>query len=320
MPKALKYKENARKNALIICGPTASGKTEFAHFIAQKHNGEIVNADSMQIYRQLPIITASPSAVLKEQLSYHLYNFQDVDKEFSATKYCHIASNIIKKIAYKDKLPIIVGGSGMYINMLINGYSDIPPINNEIREHARRMHKQLGAEKFFIELEKLDPESAFILNVNDTQRVIRSLEVILQTGKSILYFQRQGKFISLPDFNFRILLLMPERNFLYETCNQRFLKIFDAGGKKEVENLYKEYGIFETSAMKALGVAEIIAYVKDEISKEQAIEIATKKTRNYAKRQCTWFNNQLLQKEVLAFNSIDEYEQLFEKFSCQLSI
>ena len=130
--------------AIIICGPTASGKTDFAHKLALKNNGEIVNADSMQLYKQLPIITASPYQKLKDQLPYHLYNFQDIDQELSAAKYVDMASEVIQTISLKGKLPIIVGGSGMYISMLANGYSVIPEIDGEIRRYARLLHKDLG--------------------------------------------------------------------------------------------------------------------------------------------------------------------------------
>ena len=146
------------QKALIICGPTASGKTDFAHRIALDNDGEIVNADSMQLYKQLAIITDSPSPKRKNELPYHLYNFQDIDKEFSAAKYVKCASKTIRQITQRGNLPVIVGGSGMYINMLINGYSTIPEIEDTIRTEARNLHQKIGSEKFFKQLEKLDPK------------------------------------------------------------------------------------------------------------------------------------------------------------------
>ncbi len=298
------------KKAVIICGPTASGKTNFAHELARKNNGEIVNADSMQIYQQLPIITASPSQALKQDLPYHLYNFLNIDSEFSAAKYATSSSLAILEISNRGKLPIIVGGSGMYINMLIYGFSSIPDINNEVRSQARALHKELGSDAFFDLLKTTDPEVAKILNVGDTQRVLRAYEVIKQSGKSILYYQAQENILPLPDFDFDVTVLMPERSFLYETCNSRFLALMENGAIEEIQAVHQQYNDLNTTAMKALGVAEIISYIKGEITKEKAIDLALAKTRQYAKRQCTWFNNQIKTKRVVKFSNFAEYASL----------
>ena len=308
------------KKVIIICGPTASGKTNLAHRIACKNNGEIVNADSMQLYKQLPIITASPGQKLKSELPYHLYNFQDINKELSATKYVGMAADVIQKIFENGRLPIAVGGSGMYISMLTNGYSKIPDIDINIRLNARSLHKVVGMESFFAELKKLDPEVAKILNVSDTQRTIRAYEVIKQTGKSILDFQKEENYKPLSDFQFKIILLLPERNFLYETCNQRLKKLFDLGGVEEVELAYKTFGEIQTTAMKALGVCEIIQYIKGKISLSQAMELASAKTRQYAKRQTTWFKNQIKSDQVIEFNSEKQYNAITEDILRAVSI
>jgi tRNA dimethylallyltransferase len=302
------------KKAVIICGPTASGKTNFAHVFARKNNGEIVNADSMQLYRQLPIITASPPRKLKDELPYHLYNFLDIDTEFSAAKYAALAGKVISEISNQGKLPVIVGGSGMYINMLVYGFSQIPDIDDEIRHSARSLHAELGSNEFFKILKAIDPKVTEILNIGDTQRVIRAYEVIKQSGKSILYYQAQKNLSPVSDFD--IILLMPERKFLYETCNNRFLSLIEEGAVEEVRTLYQRYsdhifsGVSEPTAVKALGVAELIAYIKGNITKERAIELACIRTRQYAKRQCTWFNNRIKEKRVIKFNSFAEYASL----------
>lgn len=307
--------KNYIKKVIIVCGPTASGKTSFAHELALKNNGEIINADSMQLYKQLPIITASPEQSLKDELQYHLYNFQEIDQEFSAIKYVHKASDLIKKIAKNGKLPIIVGGSGMYINMLVNGYSLIPEINPEIRFNARNLHKKIGSKLFFNELIKLDPKIAFSLNESDSQRIIRAYEVVKQTGKSILQFQSEGNKIILPEFDFKILYLLPERQFLYNTCNDRLKKLFDMGGIEEVESIYKKYGQLKSSAMKALGVDEIISYIKNDITYNRAVELASTRTRQYAKRQITWFSNRLDQKQMIQFSDYAEYDKIVKEFN-----
>jgi len=298
------------QKALIICGPTASGKTDFAHRIALDNDGEIVNADSMQLYKQLAIITDSPSPKRKNELPYHLYNFRDIDKEFSAAKYVKCASKTIRQITQRGNLPVIVGGSGMYINMLINGYSTIPEIEDTIRTEARNLHQKIGSEKFFKKLEKLDPKIVTILNAGDTQRVIRAYEVIKQTGESILNFQAKNNTKPLPDFDFQIFFLLPERKFLYDTCNTRLIKLFNGGAIEEVEAVYKHYGDLKTSAMNALGVYEIISYIKGDITREKAIELANTRTRQYAKRQINWFHNQLSKKQTIEFGSTEEYIQI----------
>ncbi|MDP4709411.1 MAG: tRNA (adenosine(37)-N6)-dimethylallyltransferase MiaA [Rickettsiaceae bacterium] len=306
---------NNAHRAIIICGPTASGKTEFAHQIALKNHGEIVNADSMQLYKQLPIITASPAASLQKELPYHLYNFQNVDKEFSAAKYVNAASKMVTQITERNKLPIIVGGSGMYINMLVNGYSAIPNIEDDIRTEARKLHTKIGADAFFQNLQILDPQITTILNIGDTQRIIRAYEVVVQTGQSILNFQAQDNIMPLPNFSFDIFCLLPERKFLYKTCNTRLIKLFDAGAIEEVKDLYKNYGDLQTSAMKALGVAEIISYIKGNITRQDAIDLASTRTRQYAKRQITWFKNQLPNTKIIKFNNLEEYKLLMTSFT-----
>ncbi len=300
-------KKQTTKKALIICGPTASGKTDLAHGLALKNNGEIVNADSMQLYKQISVITASPSLMLKNEIPYHLYNFQNIDQEFSVVKYIDNASKIIREILERKKLPIIVGGSGMYINMLINGYSSIPKINNKLKNQAKFLHKKIGADAFFKELVKLDPKVGQILKTRDTQRVIRGYEVVKQTGKSILDFQTQNNIKPLTEIKFEILLLLPERKFLYNACNARFLELIKNGAIEEVKNVYDEYCDLQTSAMKALGISEIISFIKKAITLEKAVELASTKTRQYAKRQITWFSNQIKNKQTIKFANSQEY-------------
>ena len=177
---------------IVVCGPTASGKTQFAHLLAKKNNGEIVNADSMQLYKSLPIITSSPSLELKNELLYHLYNFLDINSEYSVAKYAQIAAEKIKEISTRKKLPILVGGSGMYINSLIKGFSYIPDIEPEVRAQVRSLQQSLDSNEFFELLKKTDPVIVNVLNAQDSQRVARAYEVFLQTGKSILYYQKSN--------------------------------------------------------------------------------------------------------------------------------
>jgi tRNA dimethylallyltransferase len=194
--------------------------------------------------------------------------------------------------------------------MLIYGFSSIPDITNDVRSQARTLHKELGSEIFFNLLETIDPEVIKTLKVGDTQRVIRAYEVVKQCGKSILHYQAQKSTLPLPEFDFDIIALMPERNFLYETCNSRFLALLNEGAIEEIRSVHQQYPSLNTTAMKALGVQEIIAYTKGEITKQKAIDLATAKTRQYAKRQCTWFNNQIKTKRMIKFSNFTEYTSL----------
>lgn len=300
--------------AIIICGPTASGKSQFAHVMASKYNGEIVNADSMQIYKQLKIITASPSEEQKLELKYHLYNFLDIDKHFSAADYANMAQRKIDSINAQGKMAFVVGGSGMYIDMLLNGYSTMPSIDVDVREKARALYKELGATEFFQLLTKVDPEVAKILNVNDKQRVQRAYEVISQTGKSILYFQSQGRHKLLENYQFTILCIMPKRELLYEMCNKRFKEFVNNGAIDEAKYILDNYPNLDTSSAKALGLQELISYLKGQITIETAIELASAKTRQYAKRQCTWFNHQLKEKTEIMYDNLNQYCQIIDSF------
>ncbi len=301
--------------AIIICGPTASGKSQFAHVLASKYNGEIVNADSMQIYKQLKIITSSPLQEQKLELKYHLYNFLDIDKHFSAADYANMAQREIENINEKGKIPFVVGGSGMYIDMLLNGYSTIPSTDADVRENVRALYQELGSAQFFQLLEKADPEVAKILNVNDKQRVQRAYEVISQTGKSILYFQSKGRRRVLEDYQFTTLYILPKRELLYEMCNKRFKEFVNNGAIDEAKYILDNYPNLDASGAKALGLQELMSYLKGQITIENAIEIASAKTRQYAKRQCTWFSHQLREKSEIIYDNLDQYYKIVDSFT-----
>ncbi len=295
------------KRCIIICGPTASGKTEFAHNFALKAGGEIINADSMQLYKQIPIITASPSSELKAALPYYLYNFYDVTDNFSATKYVEMAREKVQQIDASGKLPIIVGGTGLYIDMLSKGYNQMPEIDAKVRAQVIDDHMKYGNKAIFRKLIEADPAIRDSLLENDTQRIIRAYEILMQSGKSILYYKKHDKYLPLPDFVFEIYYLVPERNFLYATCNERFAYLFNHGALAEVQELINTYPKLTTTASKALGVKQIADYLGGKIDRQAAINEASILTRRYAKRQCTWFNNQLPEKRVVRFGNKVEY-------------
>ncbi len=296
--------------ALVICGPTASGKTHYAHLVAGTRNGEIINCDSMQVYKQTPIITASPDDALKNELSYHLYNCIDISEKFSVAKYIELGANSIRETLERGKLPIIVGGSGMYVNALLNGINYMPDISDDIKKEVRNAKKNNGSEFIYDLLKKIDLRAASKLNPGDSQRVMRAYEVALQTGKSILEFQASTPTRLLPDVEFEIVMLNPERSFLYDTCNKRLQNMFKNGAIEEVEGIIKNPDKRKLLLdIKPLGAVQIIDYLDNKISKEEALDIASIKTRQYAKRQITWFKNQTLNKTVIEFSNIDQYER-----------
>jgi len=299
---------------IVVCGPTASGKTQFAHLLAKKNNGEVVNADSMQLYKSLPIITSSPSLELKNELPYHLYNFLDINSEYCVANYAQMAAEKIKEISTRKKLPILVGGSGMYINSLIKGFSYIPDIEPEVRAQVRSLQQSLDSNEFFELLKKTDPVIVNVLNAQDSQRVARAYEVFLQTGKSILYYQKSNTKL-LEGFSFRAILLLPDRQFLYSMCNNRLEQMFKKGAVEEVKSLLNEKCNINALAMKSLGVKEIISYLENRISKDEAMELAKTRTRQYAKRQITWFKNQLQEKDIIEFSNNGEYEKILTMVS-----
>ena len=300
---------------LVICGPTGSGKTDFAHSFALENKGEIINCDSMQIYNEISIITASPSIRLKSEVPYHLYNFHSVASEFSVAKYLTLASSLIYQVIDRGNLPIIVGGTGMYINSLLYGFNNIPEISNEIRENTRSLHKAIGQEKFFETLKNIDPISVSRINLQDTQRSLRAFEVLKQTGKSIFTFQNENNTLPLPDLKFKIVFLNPERSLLHNICNQRLIDIFNNGALNEAKNVKDKFSPLSTPAAKAIGLKELIAYLDNECSFEEATETAQTRTRNYAKRQVTWFKHQLKEKIVLEYSSLTEFNQIKKDFS-----
>lgn len=300
------------KKALIICGSTASGKTGLGHSVAKKHNGEIINIDAIQIYKQLPIITATPEIKLQQEVQYHLYSFLDIDQFFSVDKYVKKAKYIMQDILSRDKLPIFVGGTGMYINALMYGYNDIPNIPDNIRHEAREKINSIGNEAFFQELCNMDSKAVHNLNKEDSQRILRAYEVIKHTGKSIFVFQQEQHHMPFPDIKFKVICLLPERVFLHQMIKQRLDQMFEGGVIKEISNFLKQHKREKVSpsAFKALGVQEITDYLDGITTLDKAKELTLYRTRKYAKRQITWFNNQIQYKELIRFASKEEYQEI----------
>jgi tRNA dimethylallyltransferase len=286
------------QNILVIAGPTASGKSAVAVKIAQKRPSVIINCDSSQLYSGLDILTAQPS---KEEFSlydHRLYKILEPYEHFSVADYKNRAEAEIAKVLEEGKLPIIVGGTGLYINALIDGISKIPDVPLEIREEVRELFDKLGNEKFFALLNNSDPIAGSKLHVGDSQRIKRAYEVYLASGTSIYILQQNKMPNTFKGEQYKVIKLLPDRDILYNKINARFDYMIEQGAIGELKSLINRYDKIDDSLLKASGVPELLLYIYGEISLEKAVDLAKQKTRNYAKRQCTWFRNKLEGAEV----------------------
>ena len=274
---------------LIICGPTASGKSKFAMELAKKITGEIVNIDAIQVYKELPILTCSPTIEDKYYTPHHLYNHISITDNYSAGIYLDESIQIIKDITARNSIPIVVGGTGLYIKALCEGLSDIPSIPDEIRQIVRELFEKIGKEEFYRKLSLLDNEAAIKLEPSNSQRLMRAYEVFLYTGKSIYEYYKSDIKSPIHGYDVKTLILIPDRNELYARCDQRFIELMKIGAIEEVKSM----GGIDISKIKAIGFAEITQYLDGVISKQEAIKLAQTKTRQYAKRQITWFKHQI---------------------------
>lgn len=306
-----------KKHLVIICGPTCSGKTFIGHHFAKELNGEIINADSMQLYTQIPIITASPSEALKSEVDYHLYNFLDINSSYSAVEYAKDAAKTIKNVIAKGKTPILVGGSGMYINTLIQGYNNIPDIDQSIRQKTLQIKSDKGLDYIYDQLLKADPDHKK-LHSSDTYRILRAYEVYLQTNQSIYSFKEYGRQEFLSEYSFNIIYLKPERKLLHSQIDQRLDEMLRLGAVLEIENLVSVIAsnastLLNLSGLKAVGVQEIILYLQKQIEYDAMIQLIITKTKQYAKRQITWFNNQLKNQTTFEYASTEEFNEITTK-------
>jgi tRNA dimethylallyltransferase len=280
-------------NAVLIAGPTASGKSALALELAQKTRGVIINADSMQVYRDLRVITARPTPEEEAVVPHRLYGHVDAAVNFSAGSWVADAALVLAEARAQHRLAIFVGGSGLYFKALTRGLSAVPPIPVAIREDVRARLERDGVEALHAELAQRDPLSAERLKPRDRTRVARALEVVEATGRSLTDWHRDGLPPLLPHGQFRALFLGPEREQLYARIDARFEVMLGAGALEEVAALAARRLDPLLPAMKAHGVPALIRHLKGEITLEEATTIGRADTRHYAKRQFTWFRHQL---------------------------
>ena len=279
---------------ILIYGPTASGKSKFAVKLAKTINGEIINADSMQIYKELKILSARPNKNEYKKIKHHLYGFQSVKKNFSTGNWLKLVKQKILEIKKRKKIPILVGGTGLYFKALTEGLAKIPNIPNTFRKKTRALHEKIGEKKFFSRLKKLDPLAIKRINPSDTQRVIRAYEIKSFTKKSMYeWFKNTKSDFKKNDF-YKIYIDFP-RDELLKRINIRAKAMIKNGAILEVKKLMKIKIPRSKTAQKAIGIREIKAYLDKNIQKHELIEKISIKTRQYAKRQTTWARGNMLE-------------------------
>ena len=276
-----------KSKIILIYGPTASGKSDFAIKLAKKINGEIINADSMQVYKELKILTARPLKNDLKKIKHHLYGFQNSKMDFSTGDWLKIAIKKINEIKNKKKIPILVGGTGLYFKALTEGLVEITAIPNKFRNKIRLLQKSIGQEKFYKKLLKLDPTIINHIKSTDVQRSIRAYEVELFTKKSITEWYKSTK-SKFKKKEFLKLYIDYPRPKLIEKINLRVRQMLDMGAVLEVKNFLKLKISKNKSVAKAIGVVEIKDLIKKKINEDEVIEKISIKTRQYAKRQATW--------------------------------
>ena len=294
---------------ILIAGPTASGKSKIAIYLSKLLNGEIINADSMQVYKELRILTSRPTASDEKKIQHHLYGIISVKKKFSTGDWLKLATKEIKVVLKKNKTPIVVGGTGLYYKALLDGLVKIPNIPVIFRNKIRIHHKKIGQTKFYNKLLKIDPNVKNFISINDIQRSIRAYEVKKYTNKSLYeWFQ-----YTRPNFDqnlFKKIFLNPPKDYLINKINLKVEKMFKQGVKKEVVKFFKLKVKKDMSANKIIGIHEIGNYLNDNLSLQAIKELIKIKTKQYAKRQFTWARGKMTSWELINPNN---YKEILKK-------
>ena len=281
-----------KSKIILISGPTASGKTNFSIQLAKKIRGEIINADSMQVYKELKILSARPLKKEYQKVKIHLYGFQSVKKNFSTGKWLKLATNKISIIKKRKKIPILVGGTGLYFKALTDGFVQIPNVPFKIRSKIRKLQNKLGQDKFFSKLQKIDPLVKNKIEKNDSQRSIRAYEIKYYTKKSLFkWFQNTKK--NFLDTEFIKIYIDYPRDELVKKANLRVNKMFEIGAVAEVRKFNRLKVKKQNSANKVIGIEEITNYLNNRCDLREAKDLISIKTRQYIKRQFTWARGQM---------------------------
>ena len=285
--------------AIIIAGPTASGKSSLAARLAEARNGVVINADSMQVYRELRILTARPGKVDLERAPHRLFGTLSASKRCDAMQWRGMALREIRLCEQRGQLPILVGGSGLYLEALLKGLDPVPKISEDIRAAVRDRLRAEGAGALHSELSRRDPESAERIRSADGQRIVRALEVLEQTGRGLAAWQVEGRSSPPDGIHFITILVMPGRDELYAACDSRFLVMLKEGAVDEVKDFLRAGPAAENPLRKAVGVSAIEGFLFGNLSEVDMVDQAQRDTRRYAKRQVTWFRNRFHPDQVL---------------------
>ena len=298
---------------VLVGGPTASGKSALALDLAEALDGVVVNADSMQVYRDLAVVTARPGAEDLARAPHRLYGTVDGAERCSAARWREMAVAEIDAAHADGRLPIVAGGTGLYLRALTDGLSDIPDVPEAVRTETMARHAELGGAAFHAALAERDPVMAARLNPGDSQRLIRAWEVLEATGRSLADWQAEPVSGPPPGYRFRTIVLVPPRAPLYAACDRRFAAMMETGAVEEVAALLARHLDPALPVMKVLGVPEIARFLAGETDRDTAIAQAQQATRRYAKRQLTWFRNQVLARNGDSVHAIDaQYSQSFK--------
>ncbi len=294
-----------KPTVIVICGPTASGKTALSIELAKKINGEIVSADSMQIYKDMDIGSAKVTKDEMDGIKHYLIDIVSPDERYSVADYKKAAKAAIKEILEKSKIPIIVGGTGLYVDSLIYEieYNNIK-IDEEYRQLLKSIKENEGLEKLYEMAQEIDPEAMKKISKNDYKRISRVLEIYHETGKTKTQQEAESRLKEIP-YNYKVFAIDYERKKLYDRINKRVDIMIENGLIKEVQNLLNKYEEFPT-AMQGLGYKEVKQYLENQISKEEMIEKIKQESRRYAKRQITWFKKNDNTIWINGLNSISE--------------
>lgn len=280
-------------NAILITGPTASGKSGLAVELAKRHDGAVVNADSMQVYDTLRVLTARPSEEEMQGVPHYLYGHVPAGVAYSTGAWLRDVATLLPALRAAGRLPVFVGGTGLYFKALTGGLSDMPEIPEALRETLRTRLLQEGPDGLYAELVEADPAVAAGLSRQDGQRIVRALEVMKATGRSIAEFQGQSGPVIIDADKARKIVVLPDRAVLHQRINGRFEKMLEQGAEDEVRALLALDLQAEAPVMKAIGVSQITAMIRGEMTRDEVLEKGAAATRQYAKRQMTWFRNQM---------------------------
>ena len=277
------------QKVVVICGPTASGKTALSIELAKRINGEIVSADSMQIYDEMNIGTAKPDQEEMQGIKHYLIGNIKPTKRYSVSEFKKDAISAIKEIISKEKMPIVVGGTGLYVNSLVYGI-DYPEIqtNLEYRKELEKIVEEKGLQYLFEKAIEIDKEAMKNISPNDKKRILRVLEIYKETGKTKTELERESRKNGIP-YDYKIFAINMPREILYDRINRRVDIMIEKGLIDEVSSLYEKYGESLLTSMQAIGYKEVVEFLKGNCTKEEMIEKIKMETRRYAKRQLTWF-------------------------------